>query len=286
LAVAVEPLFTALVDDAGLFPPEQLAMPEAVARHRADVRRRHPVLTQRFLCPASRLGELREGLEPDESWDLGLILDGPPEMLPGALKEIATDPRLHLATVELRVPVGDDPAESVHRVVAASADVPPGAGIYAELGLSWLGWREALGLLARRGLGAKVRCGGIEAHLFPSVQQLASFIVAAVEAGVPFKATAGLHHAVRYVDPATGFDHHGFLNVMVAVSRAVSGASIQDVEAALREHDGEVLATQARAVDEASAARARDRFVAYGSCSTVDPVTDLAALGLVPTEDS
>jgi len=126
-----------------------------------------------------------------------------------------------------------------------------------------------------------VRCGGIEAELFPSVEQLADFVTAAVAAGVPFKATAGLHHAVRYRDPVTGFDHHGFLNLVVAVCRAVEGAGKEGVQAALREDDGETLAAAARTVPEATAARARSLFVGYGSCSTADPVTDLAGLGLI-----
>jgi len=55
-------LLARLVDDAGLFPPEQLPMGEALARHWADEMSPSPgrsMLTHRFLCPASRLGELR-----------------------------------------------------------------------------------------------------------------------------------------------------------------------------------------------------------------------------------
>ena len=55
-------LLAGLVDDAGLFPPEQLPMAAALARHRADEAAGHPMLTHRFLCPASRLGELRAEL--------------------------------------------------------------------------------------------------------------------------------------------------------------------------------------------------------------------------------
>lgn len=72
---AVLKLLTALVDDAGLFPPERLPMPAAVARHRADAQTGHPVLTHRFLCPGSRLAKLRAELDPEESWRLGLVAD-------------------------------------------------------------------------------------------------------------------------------------------------------------------------------------------------------------------
>jgi hypothetical protein len=52
-------LYTALVDDAGLFPPTSLHMDEALKRNRRDLERGSEVLTHRFLCPASRLERLR-----------------------------------------------------------------------------------------------------------------------------------------------------------------------------------------------------------------------------------
>src|SRR5690606_33764972 len=58
-------LMTGLVDDAGLFPPTSLAMADALARHRRDQAAGSPVLTHRFLCPASRITELRSGLRAD-----------------------------------------------------------------------------------------------------------------------------------------------------------------------------------------------------------------------------
>jgi len=126
-----------------------------------------------------------------------------------------------------------------------------------------------------------VRCGGIEAHLFPTAAQLAAFLTAAARADVPFKATAGLHHAVRYPDPKMGFTHHGFLNILVAIARAVGGAEQAEVEAALLIDDAAQLAAAARDLPAATVDLARRRFLAYGSCSTSEPVADLVELGLI-----
>jgi hypothetical protein len=274
-------LFAALVDDAGLFPPEQLPMPMAVARHRADARAGHPVLTHRFLCPASRLAELRAALAPGESWRLGLVADTGLDGVPGALEEIAADPRLRLETIEVRLPAAPDPGAAADQVAAAARQAPGGAAVYVELPLSTQDWNAAVRQLARRGMNAKIRCGGKAPELFPTDGQLTGFLTAVVAAQVPFKATAGLHHAVRYTDHVTGFDHHGFLNLALAMCRSVEAAGQEGVRAVLRQTDGQVLAAQARAVSQPTAARARSLLVAYGSCSTSEPVEDLAALGLV-----
>jgi hypothetical protein len=276
---AVPRLFAALVDDAGLFPPERLPIPVAVARHRADTAAAHPVLTQRFLFPASVLDELRGHLAPDDRWRIGLIVDVPLEQLGDVATTVRRDPRLRLETVELRLPDGE-PAASVERALAA-INPQDGEATCIELSPAAPGWETALAAIAARGAWAKVRCGGLEAAAFPTAAQLAAFLIGAADLGVPFKATAGLHHAVRYRDPATGFDHHGFLNLLLATARAGEGADAADVETALLIGDAHDLADSVRAVSSASADLARARFRAYGSCSTSEPVEDLTQLGLI-----
>jgi hypothetical protein len=128
--------------------------------------------------------------------------------------------------------------------------------------------------------GAKVRCGGARADLFPSPEELAAFICACFEHGVPFKATAGLHGAVRHRDEQTGFVHHGFLNLVVAAARAAAGAPVDQVAAVLASTDGPALADEARSVSGRELSAARLLFRAYGSCSTSEPREEAAALGL------
>ena len=58
-----------------------------------------------------------------------------------------------------------------------------------------------------------------------------------VRRGVPVKATAGLHHAVGYHDPATGFDHFGFLNLLLAIHRRWHGQRRTAIAAVLPSRD-------------------------------------------------
>jgi hypothetical protein len=278
---SVPPLFQALVDDAGLFPPEQLPMDAALARHRADQRRAHPMLTHRFLCPASRLPELRAGLAPGDLVVLALILDTGLDGLGPALDGAASEPGLHLELVEVPLP-----PDGAGEALAALAEVPAPVFLEPPRGPGWLdavgvvaGWAEREDSLERRGL--KVRCGGVKAELFPSPGELASFVCACWAAGVSFKATAGLHHAVRAADEGTGFVHHGFLNLLVAAAEAANGGSEESVAEVLACNRAEALVAEAREMPAERAMAARSLFLAYGSCSTSEPLADVVALGLL-----
>ena len=75
---------------------------------------------------------------------------------------------------------------------------------------------DVIAALADTGLRAKFRTGGTTADAYPDERELADAIHQSLTHDVPFKATAGLHHAVRNTDTATGFEQHGFLNVIAA----------------------------------------------------------------------
>lgn len=284
----LSPLFVRLIDDAGLFPPTRLDMAPAAARHRADTAAGHPALTHRFLCPAARLDELLATLTEPDRISLGLISPLEPDALTEALARIDADPRLALTGVEGPLPAAAGLGEAARRARTALDDLdgldalPPGLPRHAEVPLAD-GWRAALDELAAGKIAAKVRCGGVRAELFPTVGQLAAFVYECATRRLPFKATAGLHHAVRHTDPGTGYTHHGFLNLLLAVCRAVAGGSRADTEAVLECADPAALADEARAVDDDLATTARTVFLAYGSCSTAEPLADLRALGLDST---
>lgn len=251
-------LYTALVDDAGLFPPTSLHMSEALARHRRDQEVGSPVLTHRFLCPASRLDRLRG--EPARPRRIGLIADTP---------ELPDFGDLPVDFVEARLPPGSGVPELAGEL---GRSLPDGVRLFVEVPPD----RHVPDV--PDGVGLKVRCGGETPGAFPPVEQLAGFIRFCAGHDVPFKATAGLHHAVRHFDPSLGVDRHGFLNLLLAVCEAVEQ---RDPAPVLRTTDVGQLVRQAQAVPEETARRARRLLVSYGSCSTTTPLDDLRTLGLV-----
>ncbi|HEV7862200.1 MAG TPA: hypothetical protein VGR20_05845, partial [Acidimicrobiia bacterium] len=151
-----------LIDDAGLFPPEQLPMGAAVARHRADEAAGHPMLTHRFLCPASRLGELRATLDQGAGTGrlaLGLILDTGLGSIPELLDELASERRCELQAVEVPAPSDVAVAEALAAVSNVEVPVFVEGPVFPEGRQP--GWIETLGRWAGPALrGVKVRCGG------------------------------------------------------------------------------------------------------------------------------
>jgi hypothetical protein len=274
-------LLAGLVDDAGLFPPERLPMAAALARHRADEAAGYPMLTQRFLCPASRVTELRKELAGAAAGEgrplrLGVIADTGVDGLAAVQAELVAEPALALETVE----VAARSAEAVAAVLDALAGVETAVFVEGPRDPGWVatlaGWRGPGGLR-----GAKVRCGGATADMFPSPEELAAFLCACADTAVTFKATAGLHGAVRHRDEATGFVHHGFVNLLAATARAVARAPVGEVGEALASTDGPALVAELQALPERTVVLTRSLFRAYGSCSTSEPREEAAALGLL-----
>lgn len=272
-------LFDGFFDDVALFPPGGAPMTAAVPAHR-QLRSRLGDLVGPFVVPAVRIDELLGCLGDADAFAVSLIAAAGD--LPTAVARIAADPRLVLSAVEF--PVVDDGAAAARAVQLLDAVLP--AGVAAALEVPRAGTRGAvLDVLAGTRVRAKLRTGGLRADLFPSPRELAGTLHACVARGVAAKCTAGLHHAVRHTDPATGFEHHGFLNVLLAVGALSAGATPAVAAKWLAETDPGIVATAVLTWPGERAQRARASFTSFGTCSVLEPVDDLVALGLLPTPD-
>jgi hypothetical protein len=225
-----------------------------------------------FVLPAARLAEVDAHLR-GQGPPLEVALIAAPADLAATAGEIAGNPGLRLVAVETPVAVDAEQVRSAVRTVAAC--LPPGLPVAIEIPRTD-GRDEVLDALAGTGCRAKLRTGGVRADLFPSPAELASTIRACAERGIAFKCTAGLHHAIRHTDPATGFDHHGFLNVLLAAAEPTSS------ETHLLRTDAAAVAAELRGWSASDVARARSVFTSFGTCDVAEPVHDLVQLGLLP----
>nr|WP_223199128.1 hypothetical protein [Solihabitans fulvus] len=231
-----------------------------------------------FLCPASRLPELITELikaKPAKPVALSLVIDTGLGGVPKAVSIVESRSELlTLRMVEMPAPSDVDEVW-LERV---SEFVPEDVIRVVEPRRGGAGWLDGIRRVAEHGSWPKLRCGGVSQETFPSIDEVADFLSVVTTGGVSFKATAGLHNAVRHTDEETGFTHHGFLNLLVATARSLSGG---DVREALGNTDGAALAAEAGALSDQAAHAVRGVFASYGSCSLADPVADLEGLGLL-----
>jgi hypothetical protein len=266
-----------LLDDAATFPPGDVPLHEAVAAHGVHREAWYGDLLGSFVLKDTDLPLVR-----GTSHRLSVVVTGGAGQVAGPLGAAARL-GLHVAGLEIALRDPDDLAGNARRVVAAvdhartegvlDEDVP----VFVELPQAdpSYGWEAAADEVASAELRLKLRTGGLEAHLFPTADRLAAWIDAALDRELPFKCTAGLHHAVRHTSPE-GFEQHGFVNVLLATVRAFDGASREETVATLEERDAARLP-----VTEQDVVRARRWFTSFGTCSVDEPLADLLALDLL-----
>jgi hypothetical protein len=270
----VTELTNGLLDDAAVFPPGLAPLPDAVAAHDRHTRAWYADMVGPLVISAAGLAELEPVVAGRETpLQIVVTLPGGPVGIPG-VRATAEKLPVTLAALEIAVPKGYD----VPEFMSAVTDAP--APVFAEIPRDERRF-SLLRALSGSPHRAKFRTGGTSAEYYPDEAELAAAIRATADAGVAFKATAGLHHAVRNTDPATGFEQHGFLNLLLATDAVAQDAADAEVRALLAERDATAVADRVRSLGAERVSTARARFLSFGTCSITDPLTELTELGLI-----
>jgi hypothetical protein len=320
-------LLTQIIDYAGLFPPATLPLDQAIrnyARYRGEA---EAWMLGRFICPAAQLGQLvsigKELFNTPEPFRFSVLGRGGKEA-----KEFFDNVRADLADVarfretfgervaidayEVKLPdsafnpIKPNQLSSLVGTVAYLIETsgPPATAPVFESPLTdrtaHLAVIQALHddgqtLEARNRrrfgrLSYKLRCGGLEAAAFPPAELVALVVCACRTAGVPFKATAGLHHPLRRFDAGVQTHMHGFVNLFAGAALAARhGLGEKDVVALLLDEDARNWSRPENKLRwknlEASSsdieAARRDLALSFGSCSFDEPRDDLRQLGWI-----
>jgi hypothetical protein len=286
---ALHALLDSLIDYAGLFPPAGLSMHPAVENYARYKTGPHAWMLGRFVLPVSQLMDFEHAWQDVGSptgWQLSALVANPA----ADLRLISDFNTRHAGTVKIdAIEAKASKPEDIDRIALAAT-----METYVEVLLS-PSLPVLLGEIHEQGLRAKVRTGGVSKEMFPPASAIAGFLRDCADIGVPFKATAGLHHPVRCVKPFTYESNspsgkmHGFLNVFLAAALARKGLSAQELEQLLLEEDAAEIKFAAEGVswrgqhlENAAIGSARANFaIAFGSCSFEEPIADLQQLGLL-----
>jgi hypothetical protein len=298
---SVRRLLEAAIDYAGLFLPAGLPMPAAIQEYAVCRSGPFAWMLGRMVIPVSRLEEFALALDEgpsaeteDAVWQASAIASSNVAADVAAVLKFNSrntaareKHRAMIDSIELKV----QRPEEVH---TAARHIPPQLSTFFELPLAG----DVHGCISAaqecRGF-AKVRTGGTKVEQFPSCAALAGFIQLAVGLHAPFKATAGLHHAIRGAYPIAGEQGgasvvmHGFLNLLIAIALSRAGGSAREVTATLEEQDAKAFSFttdgaqwHAYKLSNEQLTEARRRSIrSWGSCSINEPVEDLRAIHLL-----
>ena len=284
---ATETLLDRIVDYAGLFPPAALGMESAVKNYQKYLDGNDSPLLGAFLTPAARLEEFSAAFdavccsEQEAPWTLSIVCAGQTAQDVQAIEDFQQG-AVFIASLETKAADARVAKETLERLPAARAryvEFPPEKAA------------DVLPILGEYGARAKIRMGGPTPESIPSTEAVAQFLLACARERVAWKATAGLHHAVRgmrELEPAGPRARmHGFVNVFLAGSIAFFGADESAIARTLKEEDpaafradDEVIRWHDNMLTSDQLEQVRNEFaISFGSCSFTEPVTDLKAMG-------
>lgn len=289
-----------LIDYAGLFPPAGLDMATAVRNYATYANDEHRRVLNRFIVPVARLEEFEEAAAPHLSrggtrWHLS-VLAGPRDLEAG-MSRVADFNRRHRPGRG----TGRASIERLEAKAATAAEIaefarlgPPDVAIDFEIPTA-SDPSPLIGEIARAGGRAKIRTGGVTSEAIPSVEEVVRFLRACARGAVAFKATAGLHHAIRgeykltYAPDSPTAVMHGFLNVFCTAAFVRTGIPATDAVAMMEEtaadgfqFDGSGVTWRNRRITTPAITAARANYsLSFGSCSFHEPIDELRALHLL-----
>lgn len=302
LPKSLRELLTRVIDYAGIYPPAQLPFDEALRNYVAYQSEPFGWLVGQYVCPIKKLGDLKSRSDLYSDWeDFPLALIGTAgatgeDLISRCSKDFAEFSEIALpswraVSYEVRIEEGlardDELADVLDRAVENSpADVMFCEIPILELALDEI--RRTIDAIASvEGCAVKLRLGGATAEAYPDAFILAHAIKTAADANTSVKFTAGLHHPFYHFDDSKGTDVHGFLNVLCAsVLACTHRLDCDKIERILRmkepkaiKFDDSGFVADGMRATISQIEEGRTFAVGFGSCSVMEPVEDLVALG-------
>lgn len=283
-----------LIDYAGLFPPASHDLETAVNNHQRNLGGQYGWMAGRFILPLSQL----QSLSQPPPFVLSVIVA--PGLQPEMVKLLATCKR-QVDMLEMPV-AGDDEADTVSALLESMQTVLSRAGLQNIMLFLEVGENEGVvSHIARmrlkqqligqvKGIGVKVRCGGVDKRAFPPPEQVAETIMLCRDHDLPIKFTAGLHNPLRSYEERIDVMQYGFFNVLGAALFAYHcNLALGEIVSCLIDEDPnhfifseEHFSWKENSIAAVDIQRIRnDKVISFGSCSFYEPIEGLSALGLL-----
>ncbi|MBD3885702.1 hypothetical protein IFO70_28730 [Phormidium tenue FACHB-886] len=294
MLTSLKQLLASIVDYAGLFPPAQLSLSEAVALYDRAQASSQSWLLNRFAIPAARLQELSklrftasESIYSSKPWALSVILSRNWATELEQIDQIRKTGFQYQNQIKIcALEVAPLPPAEIQQM---GLSLPAGIEVFFEIPLS-ADLEPYLKVLQQTGTAAKLRTGGTAPDAFPDSTQLSQHILSFANAQIPFKATAGLHHALRGSYRLTdqpgspSATMQGFLNLALLavfvyqqhITLAEALEMLEEQSIAPFQFTNTAITWRDRSISVAEIQQSRQHFFrSFGSCSFQEPIDDL-----------
>ncbi len=282
IGTALDAALHRLLDYAGLFPPARLSVRAAVDNYQQYASGPHAEALACFVLSFSHLDALRS--IPQSPAPFPLSLSGPFDAPWHEIGQLQRE-GLRIQMIEVKI-------SSVGQILALQKTLPASIVRYFEIPLDSSA-NALLSAIANAESRVKLRLGGVTDTAFPPPQLVAETLHAVAHHRLKFKATAGLHHPLRSIQPLTYEPNsalnrmHGFINLLSAAALLHLGGSAQQAEAILLEEDPAAWTIAPDCIQwrdhrwpEALLLEVRQCFLmSIGTCSFTEPMDELEALG-------
>lgn len=270
-------------------------MPQAVANYAQYKTSHYKWMLGRFVVPVARLDEFTTSATGhfkigEEAWRLSVLAS---DDIYETVRQVTEFNDAHAANAICdALEVKAATSFEINEICEA---LPANLATYFEIPVNG-NLADLISTLAICGQRAKIRTGGVTEDAFPPVERITRFMRVCLAANVPFKATAGLHHALRCYKPLTYEPNapeammNGFLNVFLAAAFLRQGSQPRLIYDLLKDRraddfhfdDNGVLWRQEHLVNSLQIENLRIRgAISFGSCSFVEPIEDLQEIGLL-----
>lgn len=306
-----------IIDYAGIFPPEKLALPKAFQNFNSYKKSKFSWILSKFIIPANKLNELTKLIKKSDTLTkLSLSVIGSSGLdISEFNKNFTNDlisieqfyyqnyPNISIDSFEVKLPqttfIFPDCDETLEIMISISA------GLEGTLGIKLPVFFEApliedyeleIFLTAQsiadlsNNCGYKLRTGGVVKSAFPKAKIIAYAILCCLEFKIPIKFTAGLHHPFYHFNKQYKTGMHGFINLFAAAILAYQ-FELSDIEIIniLTDKNSETFIFNNDffqykdfKLKNSKILSSRNEFaLSFGSCSFIEPIEDLKNCGLL-----
>lgn len=315
-----------VIDYAGLFPPTSLTLDKAINNYSNYRNADHKWMLSRFIIPGSRINELNKYMELfeknppflfsvlgkatnkikefeinfrsvieniisfEENFRDNIKIDALELKFPSIEVKKHTKEKFEQFLQIISTIISDTPTKNKLDIFLELTDPLIKEKILKEFLQVLVNYNKTAKIAEINFLAFKLRTGGVVPEAFPPVEVISRVILECSNYGIPWKATAGLHHPIRHYNESVKNKMHGFINVIGAT--ALNEEHKLDIETLNKiisdenpkhfKFENDLFSWKDIEISSQTIYKSRfKRFISFGSCSFNEPKEDMIKLNLM-----